>query len=291
MRERRREQRLARAARPGASARSTWSRATPGERQEVFCTEGRHEAPERDVHHRRAHGRHRLGPGRERRRLRHGDRDGARAHLHDAGRADRRSIRFALWNNEETGLNGAHAYVEQREAMQGKEVPAGSGKYPEPKWLGMIQHDMMMFDHGPPTRRRHSSRRSSGPKPTSTSSSRARRSWRMSRRSSRVFQRGEREVRDGLPGRGRTAHDEHGLGPVQGSRSGDQPARERARSRRSAASWDPTRHQPTDVLTTFTDKDFMLGLNVGTDDARRDRSARWHDGASLAIRFARRSRA
>jgi len=52
------------------------------------------------------------------------------------------SIRFILWNNEETGLNGAHAYVDQRAALQGKEDPAGSGKYPEPKWLGMIQHDM-----------------------------------------------------------------------------------------------------------------------------------------------------
>ena len=61
-----------------------------------------------------------------------------------------RSIRFALWNNEETGLDGAAAYVEQRRALQGKEEPAGSGKYPEPRWLGMIQHDMMMFDHGMP---------------------------------------------------------------------------------------------------------------------------------------------
>ena len=63
-----------------------------------------------------------------------------------------RSIRFALWNNEETGLNGARAYVDQRKDLQGKEDPPGSGKYPEPKWLGMIQHDMMMFDHGMPNK-------------------------------------------------------------------------------------------------------------------------------------------
>ena len=60
------------------------------------------------------------------------------------------SIRFALWNNEETGLNGARAYVEQRAELQGIEAPAGSGQYPEPRWLGMIQHDMMMWDHGNP---------------------------------------------------------------------------------------------------------------------------------------------
>ena len=61
-----------------------------------------------------------------------------------------RSVRFALWNNEETGLNGARAYVEQRSPLQGIENPPGSGRYPEPKWLGMIQHDMMMWDHGNP---------------------------------------------------------------------------------------------------------------------------------------------
>lgn len=61
-----------------------------------------------------------------------------------------RSIRFALWNNEETGLQGAEAYVEQRADLQGIEDPPGSGRYPEPRWMGMIQHDMMMWDHGNP---------------------------------------------------------------------------------------------------------------------------------------------
>ena len=47
-----------------------------------------------------------------------------------------RSIRFALWNNEETGLNGSPAYVDQRKDLQGKEDPAGSGRYPEPSgWV------------------------------------------------------------------------------------------------------------------------------------------------------------
>ena len=60
------------------------------------------------------------------------------------------SVRFALWNNEETGLNGARAYVEQRAGMQGVEDPPGSGQYPEPTWIGMVQHDKVMFDRGNP---------------------------------------------------------------------------------------------------------------------------------------------
>jgi len=36
--------------------------------------------------------------------------------------------------------------------------------------------------------------------------------------------------------------------------------RENERGSQIGGNWDPTHHQPTDVLTTFTDKDFMLGL-------------------------------
>ena len=62
-----------------------------------------------------------------------------------------RSIRFALWNNEETGLERRAAPTSSSgRRCRARRIPPGSGKYPEPKWLGMIQHDMMMFDHGMP---------------------------------------------------------------------------------------------------------------------------------------------
>ncbi len=60
------------------------------------------------------------------------------------------SVRFIFWNNEETGLNGSQAYVQARAPLQGIEDPPGSGVYPEPSWLGIIQHDMILFDHGLP---------------------------------------------------------------------------------------------------------------------------------------------
>ena len=61
------------------------------------------------------------------------------------------SIRFIFWNAEETGLNGAYAYVQNRRAMQGK--PDKSGYYPEPTWLGMITHDQILYDHGTPAQK------------------------------------------------------------------------------------------------------------------------------------------
>ena len=73
-----------------------------------------------------------------------------------------RSIRFALWNNEETGLNGARAYVDQRAALQGKEEPAGSGRVSRTEVVGddSARHDAVRSRHA--ARRWHGIASSSG---------------------------------------------------------------------------------------------------------------------------------
>ena len=172
-----------------------------------------------------------------------------------------RTIRFALWNNEETGLNGARAYVEQREKLQGKEDPPGSGKYPEPKWLGMIQHDMMMWDHGMP---------------------RADGTWNPEQRPEAdvniEFQSTAKKADDAmkLAFHFRDANEKYAtdypaaVGPhMTNTDSGPfmdiVPAislRENERGMHTGGGWNPTWHQPIDVFTTFSDKDFRLGLNA-----------------------------
>jgi hypothetical protein len=172
-----------------------------------------------------------------------------------------RTIRFALWNNEETGLNGARAYVEQRKDLQGKEDPPGSGRYPEPKWLGMIQHDMMLFDHG-------------APRADGTVS---------------PEQRPEADVNIEFQSNAKMAADAQKLAWVLHTANEkyatDYPAtvgphmtntdstpfmdlvaavslRENERGVHIGSGWDPHWHQPTDLYSTFSDKDFRLGLNA-----------------------------
>jgi hypothetical protein len=172
-----------------------------------------------------------------------------------------RSIRFILWNNEETGLNGAESYVAQRAALQGKEDPPASGRYPEPRWLGMIQHDMMLFDHGMP--------RADG--------------------SVAKTQRPEADVNIEFQSTAKAAAGAQALAwafhAANEAYATDYPAtvgphmthtdsepfmdfipaislRENERGREIGAGWDPNWHQPTDVYATFNDADFRLGLNA-----------------------------
>ena len=172
-----------------------------------------------------------------------------------------RSIRFALWNNEETGLNGAHAYVDQRKDMQGKEDPAGSGKYPEPKWLGMVQHDMLLFDHGMP--------RKDG---TISEQQRPEADVNIEFQSKSKMAAGAQEMAWAFLAANESYATDYpaAVGPHMSNTDSDPfmdlaPAisiRELERVAEIGGGWDPQHHQPTDVFTRYSDGDFRLGLNA-----------------------------
>ena len=172
-----------------------------------------------------------------------------------------RSIRFALWNNEETGLNGAYAYAEQRKDLQGKENPPGSGRYPEPKWLGMIQHDMMMFDHGMP--------RADG---TLAPEQRPEADVNIEFQVTSKFVAGAKELAWALHAANEKYATDYPSNVGAHMTNTDSTAfmdlvpsislRENERGIHTGNGWNPHWHQPTDVFATFTDKDFRLGLNA-----------------------------
>jgi hypothetical protein len=167
-----------------------------------------------------------------------------------------RSIRFILFNNEETGLHGASAYVAQRKDLQGIESPKGSGKYSEPKWLGMIQHDMVLFDHGMPVPQLDASG-----KPL------------LDAKGQPVYappkeQRPEADVN--IEFQSTATHYPAAVG-FHMTNTDSTPfmdwapaisVRENERGTQIGAGWSPHWHQATDLYSSYSDKDFLLGLNA-----------------------------
>jgi hypothetical protein len=172
-----------------------------------------------------------------------------------------RSIRFALWNNEETGFDGARAYAEQRGPLQGKEEPPGSGRYPEPRWLAMIQHDMMLWDHGMPH-----------PDGTISPDQRPEADVNVEFQSTSKF--AEQAMKLAFAFRDANERYATDYPAAVGSHMTNTdssvfmdliPAislRENERGMQIGAGWNPHYHQPTDRFASYSDKDFRLGLNA-----------------------------
>ena len=151
--------------------------------------------------------------------------------------------------------------MEQRRERQGREDPPGSGRYPEPRWLGMIQHDMMLFDHGMP---RADGTVSPTQRPEADVNIEFQVNSKMAVQSQAlawVLQVANERYATDYP----ATVGSHMTNTDSGSFQDWVAAisvRENERGVHIGNGWDPHWHQPTDVYATFSDADFRLGLNA-----------------------------
>jgi hypothetical protein len=125
----------------------------------------------------------------------------------------------------------------------------------------MIQHDMMMFDHGMP---RADSTLSKEQRPEADVNIEFQSKSKMAAESQKLawalHRANERYARD-YPA---------SVGPHMTNTDSDPfkdlvatiSVRENERGTQIGAGWDPQWHQPTDLFATYTDADFRLGLNA-----------------------------
>jgi hypothetical protein len=173
--------------------------------------------------------------------------------LNAAGVTTDVTIRFALWNGEEGGLRGANAYVAQRQKLQG--TPD------EPRWLGMVQHDMMMWDHGMPnpdgTLRKEQRREADVNIEFQETAGKAvdaqKLAW--------LFKSANERYATDYPATVGNHMQNTDSGPFQDIVAAIS-LRENERRDHIGFGWDPNWHQVTDVFSTYTDADFRLGLNA-----------------------------
>ena len=172
-----------------------------------------------------------------------------------------RSIRFALWNNEEGSHAGSRTYAAQRAPLQGKEDPPGSGRYPEPKWLGMVQHDMVLWDHGMP---RADGTVSPEQRPEADVNIEFQSNAKFADQAMKLaffFRDANEKYATDYP----AAVGHHMSNTDSSEFMNLVPAislRENERGMQIGAGWNPHYHQATDKYSAYSDKDFRLGLNA-----------------------------
>jgi len=167
-----------------------------------------------------------------------------------------RTVRFVFWNNEESGADGSRAYMIDRAGARGEEHPPGSGRYPEPRWLGMIQLDMVLFDHGLP------------PQPTQIPAA----DLDIEYQADSDFATESKELAEALLAGNRAFSSDYpaeigdNMAYTDSWRFENMTAavsiRENQRIAEIGEGANPHWHEPTDVPETFSDADYRLGFNA-----------------------------